>query len=166
MHTSASIFITRYPPFPRSYRGDTSGARRRAYKCSLHRGTRGSTTFRIRVVRHPIYRGAAFSVSYFRLVSADFTPSSCHPRLSIQQAHLLLQRTSPIYYLGALHLEGACTQRRWSSVIYDYVREHDKPWRGGQKVDIPGEGYASRRPVLSWIDRYIGALRRDARAST
>lgn len=46
---------------------------------------------------------------------------------------------------------GMHTRRRRSRVIYDYAREHDKPRRGGQKVDTPGEGYASQRSVL--VDR-------------
>lgn len=64
------------------------------------------------------------------------------------------------YYLSVASAGSVHTQRRRSRVIYDYAGEHDKPRRGGQKVDTTGEGYASRRPVLSWIDRYIDALSR------
>jgi len=71
--------------------------------------------------------------------------------------YLLLHRSSDI--TSALHLQGACTRGgRRSRVIYDYAREHDKPRHGGQKVDTTREGYVSRWPVLSWIDRYIDAL--------
>lgn len=80
--------------------------------------------------------------------------------------HAVLCTTHPLstappelrYYFGVASAGSMHTQRRRSRVIYDYAREHDKPRHGGQKVDTTREGYASRRPVLSWIDRYIDAL--------
>lgn len=99
------------------------------------------------------------------LLSLDAATVFPVPRLSRRILHHPLVHYLLLYWsydiTSALHLQGACTRRGVGVALYTITRErHDKPRRGGQKVDTMGEGYASRRPVLSWIDRYIDALSR------
>lgn len=107
---------------------------------------RESSILWIRGLRHPIPRLHFPSlISVYHAVLCTTHPlSAAPPELR--------------YYFGVASAGSMHTRRRRSRVIYDYAREHDKPRHGGQKVDTTREGYASRRLVLSWIDRYIDAL--------
>lgn len=105
-----------------------------------------------------------------RLSSPDTATTFPIPyfRLPYRTLHHPLSTAPPKlrYYFGVASAGSMHTRRRRSRVIYDYAREHDKPRHGGQKVDTTREGYASRRPILSWTDISMLSRPSHRRAST